>query len=126
MSAELKGKLITILEEKFRTASDMQNFETVLAGKVHEQGWYLQKNFTVRGLSDGRRGRVDYLVTTRAGEQCAIEADYKSPRKRSLLKLRELPEGMTGFVLLKDGKQPLRYCVGGVDVVRATPFISLR
>ncbi|MBD2786433.1 hypothetical protein ID858_17265 [Xenorhabdus sp. DI] len=122
MSAKLKEKLITLLEEQFFTAADMQKFETVLTAKIREQGWFLQKNFAVTGLSDGRRGRVDYLVTTRSGARCAIEADNRSPRKRSLLKLSELPEGMTGFVLLKDGKQPLRYSVNGVDVVRATQF----
>ncbi|WP_338803604.1 hypothetical protein WDV76_16090 [Xenorhabdus griffiniae] len=122
MSTELKEKLITLLEEQFLTAADMQNFESVLVAKIREQGWFLQKNFTVTGLSDGRRGRVDYLITTKDGERCAIEADNRSPRKRSLLKLCELPAGMSGFVLLKDGKQPLRYSVNGVDVIRATPF----
>jgi hypothetical protein len=62
------------------------------------------------------------MITARTGEKCAIEADNRSPRKRSLLKLRELPAGMSGFVLLKDGKQPLRYSVNGVEVIRATPF----
>lgn len=122
MSTALKEKLITLLEEQFFTAADMQKFETVLTAKIKGEGWFLQKNFTVKGLSDGRTGRVDYLVTTPAGERCAIEADYKSPRKRSILKLSELPEGMSGFVLLKDGKHPLRYRVYGVDVIRATRF----
>ncbi|MBI6550142.1 hypothetical protein [Xenorhabdus lircayensis] len=122
MSIELKEKLITLLEEQFFTAADMQKFEAVLTAKIREQGWFLEKNFTVTGLSDGRRGRVDYLVTTRAGGRCAIEADNRSPRKRSLLKLSELPSGISGFVLLKDGKRPLRYSVNGVDVIRATQF----
>ncbi|MDC9606377.1 hypothetical protein [Xenorhabdus griffiniae] len=122
MSIELKAKLITLLEEQFFTTTDMQNFEAVLTAKIRERGWFLQKNFTVTGLSDGRNGRVDYMVTTRAGEKCAIEADNRSPRQRSLLKLSELPVGVSGFALLKDGKQPLRYRVNGVDVIRATPF----
>lgn len=122
MSIGLKQRLIELLEEQFFTAADMQKFETVLKAKIREQGWFLQKNFAVTGLSDGRRGRVDYLVTTRSGAHCAIEADNRSPRKRSVLKLRELPEGMTGFVLLKNGKQPLRYSVDGIEVVRATKF----
>ncbi|MEQ1977463.1 hypothetical protein [Xenorhabdus sp. SGI240] len=62
------------------------------------------------------------MVTTRSGGRCAIEADNRSPRKRSLLKLSELPSGVSGFVLLKDGKQPLSYRVNGVDVIRATKF----
>ncbi|MEQ1965034.1 hypothetical protein ABLB69_18130 [Xenorhabdus khoisanae] len=122
MSTELKEKLITLLEEQFFTAADMQKFETVLTAKIREQGWFLQKNVAVTGLSDGRNGRVDYMVTTRTGARCAIEADNRSPRKRSLLKLSELPSGVSGFVLLKDGKQPLRYRVNGVDVIRATKF----
>ncbi|WP_416777873.1 hypothetical protein ACNFJN_06555 [Xenorhabdus budapestensis] len=122
MSTELKEKLITLLEEQFLTVADMQKFEAVLTAKIREQGWFLQKNFTVTGLSDGRNGRVDYMVTTHAGAKCAIEADNRSPRKRSLLKLSELPAGISGFVLLKNGKQPLRYRVNGIDVIRATQF----
>ncbi|PHM31317.1 hypothetical protein [Xenorhabdus innexi] len=122
MSTELKAKLITLLEEQFSTPADMQQFETVLKAKIREQGWFLEKNFTVTELSDGRNGRIDYLVTTRTGERCAIEADNRSPRKRSLLKLSELPAGMSGFVLLKDGKRPLRYSLKGIEVIRATPF----
>lgn len=122
MSIELKEKLILLLEQQFITAADMQKFETVLAAKIKGEGYFLQKNFTVTGLSDGRKGRVDYMITAPTGERCAIEADNKNPRKRSLLKLRELPAGVSGFVLLKDGKHPLRYSVDGVDVVRATKF----
>lgn len=122
MSAALKEKLIELLKEQFLTPADMQNFETVLAEKIKNAGWFLQKNFIVTGLSDGRRGFVDYLVTAPTGEQCAIEADGKNPRRRSLLKLSELPEGVSGFVLLKDGKSPRQYCIRGVDVIRATPF----
>lgn len=125
MSTTLKQKLIDLLEEQFNTATNKPQFEAVLGAKIAEQGWMLWKNFTVKGLSDGRSGRVNYLITTPSDAQCAIELDSRSPRKRSLLKLRELPEGISGFVLLKNGKHPYRYSVCGIDVVRATKATAL-
>ena len=127
MSTVLKQKLIVLLEEQFNTATNKPQFEAVLGAKIAEQGWMLWKNFTVKGLSNGRSGcgRVNYLITTPSDERCAIELDNRSPRARSLLKLRELPEGMSGFVLLKNGKHPYRYSTCGIDVVRAAKAATL-
>ncbi|ENZ4599612.1 TPA: hypothetical protein ACV70V_005714, partial [Escherichia coli] len=36
--------------------------------------------------------------------------------------IRALPEGISGFVFLRDGKHPQRYIADGVDVIRATRF----
>lgn len=119
MSTELKEKLITLLEERF---DDMRKFDFEFGMIIAGQGWHMYENFAVPGLSNGRRWRVNYLITTQTGARCAIELDNRSPRKRSLMKLRELPEGMTGFVLLRNGKYPVRYTAGGVDVVRAARF----
>lgn len=121
MSNELKQNLIALLEEQFLKADDKVTFDYVMQKKIKSLGYHLQRNFTLN-LSGGRKGFIDCLVTSPDGQRCAIEVDKKSPRKRSLMKLRELPEGMSGFVLLRDGKHPLRYTADGVDVIRATRF----
>ncbi len=96
MSAELKQKLIALLEEQFHQSNDKVTFDYVMQKKIKSMGYHLQR--------------------------CAIEVDNKSPRKRSLIKLHQLPEGMSGFVLLRDGAHPLRYADDGIEVVRATRF----
>ncbi len=121
MSTELKAKLIVLLEEQFFTGADKVTFDYVFASKIKSEGLHLQRNFTIK-LSNGHKGFVDYLVTTPDGQQCAIEVDKRSPRNRSMMKLHELPAGMSGFVLLKDGKHPLRYSENSIDVIRATKF----
>ncbi|HDX8765761.1 TPA: hypothetical protein RQO54_002664 [Klebsiella michiganensis] len=121
MSTELKQKLIALLEEQFIRSDDKVTFGYVMQRKIKSLGYHLQRNFAI-SLSGRRRGFIDCLVTTPDGQRCAIEVDKKSPRKRSLMKLADLPADMSGFVLLRDGKHPLRYVENGVDVIRATKF----
>lgn len=121
MSTELKQKLIALLKEQFIRSDDKVTFDYVMQRKIKSLGYHLQRNFAI-SLSGRRRGFIDCLVTTPDGQRCAIEVDKKSPRKRSLMKLADLPADMSGFVLLRDGKHPLRYIENGVDVVRATKF----
>ncbi|MBS3049207.1 hypothetical protein [Enterobacter mori] len=121
MNTDLKQKLIVLLEEQFIRSDDKVTFDYVMQKKIKSQGYHLQRNFAVV-LSDGRRGFIDCLVTSPDGQKCAIEVDKRTPRNRSLMKLGELPTGMTGFVLLKDGKNPLRGSESGIDVIRATKF----
>ncbi|HBC1013383.1 TPA: hypothetical protein IGZ65_005155, partial [Escherichia coli] len=106
---------------KFYTR-DRVTFDYVLAAKVKDAGLMITRNYRV-DLGNGRKGFVDYLITSATGDRCAIEVDRRSPRERSLMKLRRLHEqGIPGFVLLRNGREPLRYSVDGVDVVRATRF----
>ena len=121
MSTELKQKLIALLEAQFIRSDDKVTFDYVMQRKIKSLGYHLQRNFAI-SLSGRRRGFIDCLVTTPDGQRCAIEVDKKSPRKRSLMKLADLPADMSGFVLLRDGKHPLRYVENGVDVIRATKF----
>ena len=119
MSEDLKQNLITLLEEQFIRSDDKVVFDYVMQKKIKSQGYHLQRNFSISG---GRKGFIDCLVTSSDGQQCAIEVDKNSPRNRSLMKLAQPPEGMSGFVLLRDGKHPLRYSENGIDVIRATKF----
>ncbi|HFO5312672.1 TPA: hypothetical protein ACHJ8O_003724 [Escherichia coli] len=121
MSAELKLVLINLLEEKFGHGMDKVTFDYVLQKKIKSLGCELQRCFTVR-LKGDRRGFIDLLVISPDGQRCAVEVDNRSPRQRSLMKIRALPEGISGFVFLRDGKHPQRYIADGVDVIRATRF----
>jgi hypothetical protein len=121
MKKDLKQNLIALLEEQFIRSDDKVIFDYVMQRKIKAQGYHLQRNLTV-SVGGGRKGFIDCLVTSSDGQQCAIEVDKRTPRSRSLMKLSELPAGMSGFVLLKDGKHPLRYSEGGIDIIRATKF----
>lgn len=123
MSEDLKQNLIALLEEQFIRSDDKVVFDYVMQKKIKSQGYHLQRNFSISiSISGGRKGFIGCLVTSSDGQQCAIEVDKKSLRNRSLMKLTQLPEGMSGFVLLRDGKHPLRYSENGIDVIRATKF----
>ncbi len=121
MNTDLKQKLITLLEEQFFTGRDKVTFDYIFEKKLKSAGYQFKRRFTVR-LSNGRKGFTDYLVKSADGQQCAIEVDRSFPRERSIRKLNELPEGVSGFVLLRHGKKTQRYIENGVDVVRATKF----
>ncbi|HCB8880593.1 TPA: hypothetical protein M2H97_005506, partial [Escherichia coli] len=109
------------LEEEFGHGMDKVTFDYVLQKKIKSLGCELQRCFTVR-LKGDRRGFIDLLVISPDGQRCAVEVDNRSPRQRSLMKIRALPEGISGFVFLRDGKHPQRYIADGVDVIRATRF----
>ncbi|EGT7582591.1 hypothetical protein JE599_001910 [Salmonella enterica] len=122
MNAVIKGDVIRLLEHQFTTGEFRRIFARELEDKLRGKGYAVQRNYTV-DMGSGREWRVDYMITAPNGDQCAIEVDTRSPRKRSVLKLRTLSDrGIPGFVLLCDGKNPQRYSVDGVDVIRATPF----
>ncbi|EHC5871966.1 hypothetical protein JR782_002758 [Salmonella enterica subsp. enterica serovar Eastbourne] len=122
MNREIKAYLITLLEHTFYAGRDKVTFDYVFAVKMKDAGLIITRNFRL-DLENGRKGYVDYLITDSDGDQCAIEVDKSSPRDRSVMKLRHLEsKGIPGFVLLRYGKNPLRYSVDGVDVIRATPF----
>ncbi|EIE2768160.1 hypothetical protein KA541_003207 [Salmonella enterica subsp. enterica serovar Rubislaw] len=122
MSKEIKGRLITLLEHKFYAGRDKVTFDYVFAAKMKDAGLSITRNFRV-DLENGRKGYVDYLITDSDGDRCAIEVDKSRPRERSVKKLCHLEsQGIPGFVLLRHGKEPLRYSVDGVDVIRATRF----
>ncbi|EPD2416027.1 hypothetical protein ACR8NH_002304 [Escherichia coli] len=121
MSTELKRALINLLEEEFEHGMDKVTFDYALQKKIKSLGCELQRNFRVR-LRGDRRGFIDLLVIAPDGQRCAVEVDNRSPRQRSLMKIRALPEGISGFVFLRDGKHPQRYIADGVDVIRATRF----
>lgn len=122
MNSVFKGKLITLLEHTFYAGRDKVTFDYVFAAKMKDAGLSITRNFRV-DLENGRYGYVDYLITSSDGDRCAIEVDKSHHRDRSVKKLCRLGNlGIPGFVLLRYGKEPRRYSVDGVDVIRATQF----
>ncbi|EOC0702413.1 hypothetical protein ACIU3Q_005615 [Salmonella enterica subsp. enterica serovar Kokomlemle] len=119
---EIKSNAIALIERQFITGDLRGMFQHELENKLRGKGYAVQRNYTV-DMGNGRKWRVDYMITAPNGEQCAIEVDRCSPRERSVRKLCMLrDQGIPGFVVLRDGKEPLRYSVDGVDVIRATQF----
>ncbi|ECU9163163.1 TPA: hypothetical protein G5T75_004200 [Salmonella enterica] len=122
MTSVFKGKLITLLEHTFYSGRDKVTFDYVFAAKMKDAGLSITRKFRV-DLENGGYRYVDYLITSSDGDRCAIEVDKSHHRDRSVNKIRRLGNlGIPGFVLLRYGKEPLRYSVDGVDVIRATPF----
>ncbi|HIB1682333.1 TPA: hypothetical protein ACWV7L_003310 [Salmonella enterica subsp. enterica serovar Muenchen] len=122
MNTVIKGDVIRLLEHQFTTGELRGIFARELEDKLRGKGYAVQRNYTV-DMGNGRKWRVDYMITAQNGDQCAIEVDRCSPRERSVLKLCMLCDlGISGFVLLRDGKNPKRYSVDAIDVIRATPF----
>ncbi|EAO0751698.1 hypothetical protein DLP04_24535 [Salmonella enterica] len=122
MNKEIKAHLTALLEHQFTTGEFRGLIEGELEDRLRGKGYAVQRNYTV-DMGDGRKWRVDYMIFSPSGDRCAIEIDRRSPRSRSIMKLRTLTSmQIPGFVLLRDGKNPLRYSVDGVDVIRATPF----
>lgn len=120
--SEIKSNAIALLEHQLVTGEFRGMLMNELEDKLRGKGYAVQRNYTV-DMGNGRKWRVDYMITASNGDQCAIEVDRCSPRERSVLKLCMLrDQGIPGFVLLRDGKKPMRYSVDGVDVIRATPF----
>lgn len=120
--SEIKSNAIALLEHQLVTGEFRGMLLNELEDKLRGKGYAVQRNYTV-DMGNGRKWRVDYMITASNGDQCAIEVDRCSPRERSVLKLCMLrDQGIPGFVLLRDGKKPMRYSVDGVDVIRATPF----
>lgn len=66
-------------------------------GKIERLGYQTRREVPCK-FPDGRDGRID-LVAERDGIQVAIELDYRTPRKKSVLKVQTYPRGM---VLLRD------------------------
>ncbi|HCB3103466.1 TPA: HNH endonuclease [Klebsiella aerogenes] len=116
----LREQLISLLEGQF----DFDN-----AGELHDAveavivgaGFDCQREYPVADRGDGRRGRVDLLVTGSDGEQCGIEIDRINVRDKSVTKLKQLSDG---FILVRDGVITERYEFDGITVIGAHPATS--
>ncbi|WP_228704740.1 hypothetical protein [Klebsiella pneumoniae] len=55
MSAELKQKLIALLEEQFHQSNDKVTFDYVMQKKIKSMGYHLQRNFAISlsGVAEG-------------------------------------------------------------------------
>ncbi|ARD61586.1 replication protein [Kosakonia radicincitans DSM 16656] len=116
----LREQLISLLEGKFDfdKAGELHDaVEAVIVGA----GFECQREYPVADRGDGRRGRVDLLVTSSDGEQCGIEIDRINVRDKSVIKLKQLSDG---FILVRDGVITERYEFEGIAVIGAHPATS--
>ncbi|HBT3788241.1 TPA: HNH endonuclease [Klebsiella pneumoniae] len=116
----LREQLISLLEGQFDfdKAGELHDaVEAVIVGA----GFDCQREYPVADRGDGRRGRVDLLVTGSNGEQCGIEIDRINVRDKSVTKLKQLSDG---FILVRDGVITERYEFDGIAVIGAHPATS--
>lgn len=116
----LREQLITLLEGKFDFDKAAELHDAVEA-EITNAGFNCQREYSVADRGDGRRGRIDLLVTGRNGEQCGIEIDRINPREKSVIKLKQVSDG---FILVRDGVLSERYEFDGIQVIGAHPATS--
>lgn len=116
----LREQLISLLEGKFDFDKAGELHDAVEAAIV-DAGFDCQREYPVADRGDGRRGRVDLLVTGNDGEQCGIEIDRINVRDKSIAKLKQLSDG---FILVRDGVITERYEFDGIAVIGAHPATS--
>ncbi|EBP0096454.1 HNH endonuclease [Salmonella enterica] len=116
----LRERLISLLEGKFDFDKAGELHDAVEAAIV-DAGFDCQREYPVADRGDGRRGRVDLLVTGSDGEQCGIEIDRINVRDKSITKLKQLSDG---FILVRDGVITERYEFDGIAVIGAHPATS--
>jgi hypothetical protein len=73
-------------------------FQRLVASGLTRLGFRVQTELPVPNRGDGRTGRID-LLARRGPCIVALELDRKSPRRKSLYKLRHLGYGSRAVVL---------------------------
>lgn len=80
---------------------DAKAFSRSLQDSLIRFGWALERERRVTDRGDGRYGQVD-LVATKDRETVAIELDRHSARRKSIIKLGQVPS--TCQVIIVRGK----------------------
>lgn len=63
------------------------SFHDAMEDALKKQGWFVIREFQIKKRSNGRIGFIDLVVTRPI--RIALELDFKSPRKNSILKLEQ-------------------------------------
>jgi hypothetical protein len=101
--AWVRGSLPADVSRASRIAAggDAQAFSSSLQDVLIRFGWSLERERRVADRGDGRHGRVD-LIATKDRETVAIELDRYSARRKSIIKLGQVPS--TCQVIIVRGK----------------------
>lgn len=75
-----------------------KSFEKIVADALRQHG-HVQTQFPVSNRGDGRRGKID-IVFTYKGQRIPIEIDRKSPRQKSIFKVRSINDKV-GFLITR-------------------------
>lgn len=78
--------------------TNARDFENLIYGILSKEG-RVWSQVIVNDRGDGRRGKVDF-IWQKEKEIIGIEIDYKSPRKKSIFKLKQL-NANKGYILLR-------------------------
>lgn len=106
-------KVIEAIQNK-RYSNDSKVLEQEIATVLEDNGYAVTKQFLVSDRGDGRPGKVD-IVCGNGSAVLAIEIDWKSPRKKSIFKLKSLPDDVHKLIILRSpfkGKKP-----DGIEVI---------
>ena len=87
--------MLTILEKlnKFESQEfgfmGSSDFREFILREISENCIWTKKEVLVEDRGDGRKGRIDLIVNEAGYSQIAIELDRKTPRKKSIFKLKK-------------------------------------
>jgi hypothetical protein len=98
MSTETLTKIIGLnLEEDYEDIS-AKPFEEIICAALSKVG-RVKRQVEVSNRGDGRRGYIDFVLFA-AGETVPIEADRRTPRQKSIFKVRSINPG-NAFVVTR-------------------------
>lgn len=84
-------------------SNDSHLAHSQVVSHLSARGWACQREYPVSDRGDGRPGAIDILAS-KAGIRLAIEIDRKSPRQKSIVKLRQVSADYR-VVLLRGGRR---------------------
>lgn len=100
LEGSLPGDVAAELE-RIPAASSAKDFSASVTEQLRRLGFEIQTEYLVKNRGDGRRGRVD-LVASRGPDVIAIELDRKTPRQKSVFKVRQVRNATAHLVLCRE------------------------
>lgn len=94
---------IPLLFSGLIVSNDSHLAHSQVVAHLRAQGWACQREYSVADRGDGHPGAIDILAA-KQGVLLAIEIDRKSPRQKSIVKLRRVSADYR-VVLLRGGRR---------------------
>ncbi len=79
-------KIRDILKNKDYNTISAREFQYLIGFLLEKQGYSIRYEYPVLNRGDKKKGRID-IVAYKDNKSIGIEADFKSPRKKSIFKL---------------------------------------
>lgn len=92
---------INALFESFKVTDHAKTAQLEITDHLKRNGFDCILEFCISEYADGKTGRID-IIAIKGTERIAIEVDNRSPRKRSMQKLKNMSD-YQALILLRSG-----------------------